>query len=269
MASLRLPILFYSILVDATQAACSCAYAKRLLLVWSAIGSETEARLVSRRAHFRYLCLMIIIEPLPLSLSYLPRLASPRLALLCLVPRACPPYRTCLIYSSRVHLPASSSFAFLLLSLCLSSLSHIRRSATTHQQPSILASEAFTRCDVVVVVVVVDASVVSADAARSISSPRNRVLSCLLRLLPVFIAYTLVCSVWLVTPCPRPTTRAAPRSYSPRRPQIDSCILPIQTCLYLKRSRTNSAARWLLVGCINTTTLPPQLNEHQASARSH
>ena len=201
MASLRLPILFYSILVDATQAACSCAYAKRLLLVWSAIVSETEARLVSRRAHFRYLCLMIIIEPLPLSLSYLPRLASPRLALLCLVPRACPPYRTCLIYSSRVHLPASSSFAFLLLSLCLSSLSHIRRSATTHQQPSILASEAFTRCDVVVVVVVVDASVVSADAARSISSPRNRVLSCLLRLLPVFIAYTLVCCVWLVTPC--------------------------------------------------------------------
>jgi len=67
-----------------------------------------------------------------------PRLASPRLALLCLVPRACPPYRTCLIYSSRVHLPASSSFAFLLLSLCLSlSLSLIltNNQAYSHRKP--------------------------------------------------------------------------------------------------------------------------------------
>ena len=115
MASLRLPILFYSILVDATQAACSCAYAKRLLLVWSAIGSETEARLVSRRAHFRYLCLMIIIEPLPLSLSYLPRLASPRLVslscALCLVPaHHTVPASFILLAFTCLHHPRSHSY---------------------------------------------------------------------------------------------------------------------------------------------------------------
>ena len=115
MASLRLPILFYSILVDATQAACSCAYAKRLLLVWSAIVSETEARLVSRRAHFRYLCLMIIIEPLPLSLSYLPRLASPRLVslscALCLVPaHHTVPASFILLAFTCLHHPRSHSY---------------------------------------------------------------------------------------------------------------------------------------------------------------